>query len=46
MSSDTERRLWSYSLSNDPPAPWHYGEVQFSNVPEGKLKLEKPEPQP
>jgi len=42
MGSDTERRTWSYWLSNDPPAPWHYGEVNFTRVPEDKLRLEAP----
>ncbi len=39
MSSDTERRLWHYSLSNDPPAPWHYGVVQHVGVSADKLSL-------
>ena len=43
MSSDTERRLWTYDLSYDPPAPWHYGTVHFRNISEQKLLLEKPE---
>lgn len=38
MSSDTERLTWNYALSNDPPAPWHYGSgVQFRGVDERKL---------
>lgn len=44
MSSDTERRLWTYSLSYDPPAPWHYGTVHFVGVAESKLRLERPAP--
>lgn len=43
MSSDTERRLWNYSLSYDPPAPWHCGKVHFTRISEEKLSLEKPE---
>lgn len=43
MSSDTERRVWTYSLSNDPPAPWHYGTVQMSGVSADKLRITKPE---
>lgn len=44
MSSDTERRLWTYSLSYDPPAPWHYGKVHFTGVAESKLRLDRPTP--
>lgn len=43
MTSDTERRLWTYSLSYDPPAPWHTGTVHFSKVSADKLRLFKPE---
>lgn len=43
MTSDTERRLWTYGLSYDPPAPWHYGEVHFRNIAASKLKLDKPQ---
>ncbi len=43
MSSDTERRYWTYSLSYDPPQPWHYGTVHFKNIRGDKLRLEKPE---
>lgn len=42
MSSDTERRLWVYDLSNDPPGPWHYGTVQLRGVSGDKLRLEDP----
>ena len=45
MASDTERRLWTYSLSQDPPGPWHYGTVQFKKVAEKDLRLELPEGQ-
>lgn len=38
MSSDSERRTWTYSLSTDPPAAYHYGSgVQFVGVDERKL---------
>ena len=43
MTSDTERRLWEYSLSYDPPAPWHYGTTHFTGISGRKLFLEKPE---
>ena len=43
MSSDNERRLWTYILSQDPPAPYHYGTFHFRNVPENDLRLENPE---
>lgn len=41
MSSDTDRRTWTYSLSTDPPQPNHYGSgVQFVGVAENKLQAE------
>lgn len=42
MTSDTERRLWTYSLSYDPPAPWHYGVVHFTGIQGEKLRLADP----
>jgi len=42
MSSTPERRLWTYSLSYDPPAPRHYGTTHFNGIAEAKLRLEKP----
>jgi len=42
MQSDTERRYWTYSLSYDPPQPYHYGKTHFTNVRGDKLRLEKP----
>lgn len=42
MTSDTERRLWTYSLSYDPPAPWHYGKTHFTNIRGDRLRIEKP----
>lgn len=44
MDSDTEKRFYKYHLSNDPPAPWHYGSVQFSYVSEDSIRLCPPEP--
>lgn len=46
MSSNTERRLWNYDLSQDPPGPYHYGTTHFKNVPESKLRLEVSEEVP
>lgn len=43
MSSDTERRLWTYDLSQDPPGPWHYGTVHYREVAADKLFLAVPE---
>lgn len=43
MTSDTENRLWTYSLSYDPPAPWHYGTTHFTGIGAAQLRLEKPE---
>ncbi|MFZ5783945.1 MAG: hypothetical protein ACOY4R_27420 [Pseudomonadota bacterium] len=42
MSSGTDSRFWLYSLSNDPPAPYHYGAVQFSGVSGDQLRLTNP----
>lgn len=42
MDSTTEARVWKYALSNDPPAPWHYGTVQHHGVASDKLRLEAP----
>lgn len=42
MESDTERRYWVYDLSNDPPRPWHYGEVSFTAIRGDKLRMEEP----
>lgn len=43
MDADTERRYWTYDLSYDPPAPWHYGEVHFRKIAGSKLRVTKPE---
>ena len=40
LTSDTEKIYCVYDLSNDPPGPYHYGEVQYRNVPADKLHLE------
>jgi hypothetical protein len=39
MASDTERRYWTYDLSRDPPAPYHYGEVHFKGIRGDQLRL-------
>lgn len=43
MDADTESRFWTYDLSYDPPAPWHYGETHFNYIRGDRLRLEKPE---
>jgi len=44
LSADCERQTFIYSLSNDPPQPWHYGSgPQFRDVAERKLRLPVPE---
>lgn len=40
MDSGTDDRYWVYHLSNDPPAPYHYGTVQHRSVRADKLRLE------
>lgn len=42
MDADTERRFWTYSLSYDPPRPWHYGEVHYRGIKGDRLHLDKP----
>jgi len=42
MTSDTEKRLWEYALSYDPPGPWHYGTVHFKGIRADRLRLTKP----
>ena len=42
MDSGTEDRFWTYSLSYDPPAPYHYGKVHFSGIRADKLRLSAP----
>jgi hypothetical protein len=43
MDCDSARRFWTYDLSFDPPAPYHFGTVQFTRINGEKLQLEKPE---
>lgn len=43
LTSTTDARVWRYSLSNDPPAPYHYGETQFRDIDESALRSEVPE---
>lgn len=43
MKSGTDERYWTYWLSYDPPAPYHYGEIHFSNIRGDRLRLEKPD---
>lgn len=42
MDSGTDDRFWTYSLSFDPPAPYHFGTVHFSGVRADKLRLTNP----
>lgn len=46
MTSSTDNRYWTYALSYDPPAPWHYGTVHFCGIRSDRLRLEKPESVP
>lgn len=46
MESDTERRYFTYSLSSDPPGPWHYGEVHLRGVNGNSLRLDDPSKTP
>lgn len=46
MRSSTEDRYWTYSLSYDPPAPWHYGTVHFIDIKGDKLRLDDPSAPP
>lgn len=43
MDSNTDARYWTYDLSNDPPAPWHYGTIHFPRVRGNRLRLSIPE---
>ena len=42
MDADCDRCFWTYDLSYDPPAPWHYGTVHFTKVRGEKLFIQKP----
>lgn len=41
MGSDTDRRIYSYAISNDPPDAYHYGKVSFSGIAESALSATK-----
>lgn len=43
MDSDNDNRYWVYALSNDPPAPYHYGSVQYRSIKADKLRLVSPD---
>ena len=43
MDSGPDDRFFTYSLSNDPPGPWHYGEVQLRGIRGDALRLENPD---
>lgn len=43
LDSGTEDRFWTYALSSDPPQPYHYGKVHFTEVRGDRLRLTKPE---
>lgn len=42
MDSTSEARIWTYDLSYDPPAPYHYGTVHFQRVRSEKLRAQMP----
>jgi len=42
MDAGTVDRFWTYDLSYDPPAPWHYGTMHFVRVRGDKLRLDNP----
>ena len=42
MESGSEDRFWTYSLSWDPPSPYHYGVTHFTRIDGSLLRLEKP----
>lgn len=42
MDSDTYRRFFTYALSQDPPAPYHYGTVHLQGIRGERLRLENP----
>jgi hypothetical protein len=41
MSSNSNARCWTYSLSNDPPEAYHFGKTQFAGVNADKLRTER-----
>lgn len=44
MESSTDDRYWTYTLSDDPPAPWHYGTAKYRGVKAESLRLDIPAP--
>lgn len=40
MDSDSDKRFWTYDLSHDPPAPYHYGTLHAQRVSGALLRLE------
>ena len=42
MDSGTDDRFWTYSLSYDPPAPYHYGKTHYTGVKGERIRLTKP----
>lgn len=42
MSADSTRNTFEYDLSRDPIRPWHYGSIDFQNIPESKIRLCRP----
>ena len=42
MDSDTDGRLWTYSISYDPPGAYHYGKTHYTDVKDSRLRLTKP----
>lgn len=43
MESGCDDRFWTYSLSYDPPAPYHGGTTHFTGIRAERLRLSKPE---
>ena len=42
MTSDDKTRYWTYSLSYDPPNPYHYGTTHYTSVKGALLRLVNP----
>jgi hypothetical protein len=42
MESGTDTRYWTYDLSYDPPAPYHYGTVHYRRISGAFLHLVNP----
>lgn len=43
MDDGNESRVWTYDLSYDPPAPWHFGKVHFTRIRGNRLSLLSPQ---